>query len=266
MPVNAASSAKVPVQVPGDVLAIYEGDKPKQVVGSAPPQLAVNIVLAVVGGGVGWFFGDKVYTMLGGDGKTLPIALVSLEDVQTLAAKPHVQFPLGHPQVRQVYARHPLHQAKFLHYAQFHQTIFMEKTTQAVKLLLALGAHKVTAKWSMDGGKKADADLSADLLKEVTGKGGWQRTSDDHFIFNVSGAGRASKLPSLPWRQKDPMFDTVIAAAQAGATHVDMILVSDRHSKVTAELGGSLVNNLKMHIGGSYGSWDRRSLSFSADF
>lgn len=254
------------VNVSGDVLAVYQGTAPKTVIGKGPDEKAVNLVLALATGGIGLLARKRVYQALGGDGKRLPMVALSLEEVLEATANNLATFPIGHPQADHVYARHPLHEAKYLHFAGFHREVLTEKTTEAVRLLLALGAKTITAGWESRAGSAGELTLDGEALKGFTGKSGWKSADDGSFALNIEGAGKATRLPRLAWMHHDPVFDTAVDAARAGAEKWEMTLRSDESSKVTMSLGQTLRENMGLNLGGAYQQWDKVTLTCAATF
>jgi len=261
------SEVAVARAVRGDVVVVYEGDKPPAPGGrNQADRYFVNGTLILLTGGIGWLARHKVWQWIGGDDTRLPIVFVRLDDALAENGSGHAKFPTGHPQSRHVYARHPLHEARYVRYSNLHRQVLTEKINQGVKLLLALGAKEIDATWVTTSGKTGDLNLSPSALDKATGHVGWEAKSDGSFTLHMKGDGMTSRVPKLPWMGHDPAFDTAIDAARSGMSEWSAVFRSEESSTVTASLAATLREAMDLSIGGTYGAWDNVSVKCSASF
>ncbi len=65
-----------------------------------------------------------------------------------------LQFPLGHPQDGVLYVGHPAIREIYYPTAQFHQLTFEHKLSEAIELLMALGAIEVSVEHQVGWGRE----------------------------------------------------------------------------------------------------------------
>lgn len=76
---------------------------------------------------------------------------------------PALFFPAGGPAIGDVYARHPLRRRDYLPYADHHRLVLQEKSIEAARYLLSLGAQDVRIAWPQSDSKAAKGDAKATI-------------------------------------------------------------------------------------------------------
>lgn len=177
-----------------------------------------------------------------------------------------VRFPHGGAVVGSVYARHPLRQ-EYLFYADYHRAILQEKSIEAARYLLALGATDVEISLKETAGQRASAAGAAPIpdVGEVSLSMGFGRDEAGRLSIRIEGAGRRNEAAAadLFWPQHDPMFRLVRDAAAAGAAKFHFGIAAESSGTVNAAAALKLVGDLGVSLGGEYKRWE--DLSFTAD-
>jgi hypothetical protein len=125
-----------------------------------------------------------------------------------------LSFPLGHPLERVVYIGHPALPGVYYTLADFHRRVFEHKVSEAVLLLMSLGATSIRAEhvsgWSQDFSAKLSLPVSGTEAK-ISGEAGKRDNSSNSILFVATLTG--SGLPSLPedliWYRHEPTWQTV---------------------------------------------------------
>ena len=97
-----------------------------------------------------------------------------------------LQFPPGHPRDRVLYVGNPLAPKIYYPAAQFHRMMFEHKFSEALKLLMALGAVEIMVEHQSGWGTEFSTDLNLPIGKQAsaTAGGGAKRQRD--LLFQIS--------------------------------------------------------------------------------
>ncbi len=143
-----------------------------------------------------------------GSGSTTMIVTIGRNERDAL------KFPPGHPNERVVYVGHPLDPPVYWPLAHFHRFAFEHKVSEAIQLIMALGATTMTvehvAGWSRDMSARLNIPIpetpaSINASASATGK------SDSQALFKATLRG--SEHPELPdgliWFPHEPTWQQI---------------------------------------------------------
>jgi hypothetical protein len=140
-----------------------------------------------------------------------------------------LQLPPGHPQDGLLYVGHPTVPAIYHPAAEFHQRVFEHKFCEAVDLLMALGASKITVK-RQEGYTREDARKMDLPLTPTESFGGWfkrSRARDSEILFFATFPGSSPQLPEgLVWFPWERTWQTVARARTEHHTEEFSLVVS----------------------------------------
>jgi hypothetical protein len=174
---------------------------------------AANIALAVVGfaGGVGALTGI-VQLKDEGKGRSRGLSFLAVSHQEASA----LRLPPGHPRERVIYVGHPVVPTTYFPAAGFHRLAFEDKFTEAIRILMALGATQLEVEHIRGWSEGFAADLSVPLPAaagiEVAGHAGRQRRSGAALLFRASLSGSSEpKLPEkLVWYPHESTWRQVV--------------------------------------------------------
>jgi hypothetical protein len=138
----------------------------------------------------------------------VPVLPISREQAAGLA------FAVGHPLDRVVYIGHPAMPNVYYTLADFHRRVFEHKVSEAILMLMSLGATSIRAEhisgWSHDFSAKLSLPISG-----TSGNGGidigTQNKSTDSILFTATLSGTDS--PAMPdglmWYPHEPTWQTI---------------------------------------------------------
>ena len=202
-------------------------------------------------------------------GRAPHVALMALGDAKSLVERDLLFFPNGGPSVGQVYGRHPLRRRDYLPYASFHQLVLHEKSIEAARYLLSLGARDVEITCHRSTGKeaKAEAGVMSPTIDDVSLTMGFGRDDTGKLAIRITGAGRRRRVPDdLIWPHRDPMFKLAHAAAQAGAGTFHFGLKAGESGSVNARAAVKFQKELNLSLGGEYKRWEDLGFTVDATF
>lgn len=134
----------------GDVLAIV--DTPDALIKKDRSWTTTDVVTATVGVATGGLAAVPLAVLMltgrrTGSAQPPHAALMEVEDARNLVQRDLLFFPEGGPSSGQVYARHPLRRRDYVPYAAFHRLVLNEKSVEAARYLLSLGARDIEITW-----------------------------------------------------------------------------------------------------------------------
>lgn len=124
-----------------------------------------------------------------------------------------LRFPPGHPRDRVLYAGHPMVRDIYYPAAQFHQLTLEHKLSEAIELLMSLGAIEINVEHQSGWGREFSTDLNLPLgkLASATVGGGAERQRD--ILFRISLELEGTTDPSVPdglvWYCREPTWQQV---------------------------------------------------------
>lgn len=194
------------------------------------------------------------------------VALMAIDDARRLASRDALFFPEGGPTIGDVYARHPLRRRDYLPYADLHRLVLQEKSIEAARHLLSLGAQDVRIAWQQPDSKAAKGEAKATIpdAADISLNMGLCRDDSGQLTIHITGAGTNPIQPAdLIWPTRDPMFKLASDAANAGAATFHFGIKHEQSRSVNAGIAASLEKDLNLGIGGEYKRWE--DLVFTAD-
>lgn len=124
----------------------------------------------------------------------------------------NLQFPPGHPREQALYAAHPALPTVYYTTATFHRMAFEHKFSEAVYLLMSLGATKITVEhikgWSREFSAKLSATLptaDAELAASRTSSGG----SSLLFEATLNNEQSPAIPKNLVWYPHEPTWQAI---------------------------------------------------------
>jgi hypothetical protein len=124
------------------------------------------------------------------------------------------QFPPGHPRDRVIYIAHPAINNVYYTASQFHRLTFEHKFSEAVKLLMALGAKEISVQhitgWSKDFAASVSTILPSVPL-DLSGQSGKQNKTSSEILFKATlkGTDQPKILNDLVWYNHEPTWQQI---------------------------------------------------------
>ena len=125
-----------------------------------------------------------------------------------------LQFPLGHPQDGVLYVGHPAVCEIYYPTAQFHRLTFEHKLSEAIELLMALGAIEINVEHQVGWGKEFSTNLNVPTGKEgehvgTTASGDTEKQRHVLFQISLEGTSDPSVPDELVWFPQEPTWQQV---------------------------------------------------------
>lgn len=182
-----------------------------------------------------------------------------------------LQFPPGHPREQALYVAHPALPSVYYTTATFHRVAFEHKFSEAIYLLMSLGATKVTVEHVKGWSREFSAKLSAPIPK-ADAKLGASRTSsgDSSLLFEATLNNKQSPAvpTNLAWYPHEPTWQAIaVGRTQYGLSQFSLTVnyeddfginagLKVRVQKAGLDLGGNFEDHMattwKIH--GTFGS------------
>lgn len=125
-----------------------------------------------------------------------------------------LQFPPGHPQDGVLYVGHPAVREIYYPTAQFHRLTFEHKLSEAIELLMALGAIEINVEHQVGWGREFSTNLDVPTGKvgeQIGTTAGRDTEKQRHLLFQISLEGISD--PSVPnelvWYPHEPTWQQV---------------------------------------------------------
>jgi hypothetical protein len=165
----------------------------------------------------------------------------------------------GQPRPRLLYAIHPADPQRYYPVAEFHRFTFEHKFAEVVRLLVALGATKITVEhvhgWSHEFAAKVAAPLTEQQATvNLTAEG--KASSKSQILFDASfdGARSPSVPENLSWYPQEPLWAALAAGRiDGGMNEFTLELRYDNDFGINADLAAKAEKN-KIDIGGKFES------------
>lgn len=107
----------------------------------------------------------------------------------------NIKFPLGHPRFGVLYVGHPAADDVYFPFAQFHRFTFEHKISEAVRLLMSLGATYLEVQhvsgWKNEFSSIGDLTIFGKKIG-VGGEGTASRSSDSEILFTAKLQGQTT--------------------------------------------------------------------------
>ncbi|WP_145609567.1 hypothetical protein [Nitrospirillum amazonense] len=181
----------------------------------------------------------------------VPIRDISFDDASDLI------FPPGHPREGVVYVCHPVLPRAYCTMADFHRIVFEHKFSEAMLLLMSLGAESLEIEhvtgWSNEFSAKISANLPArNISPSLDGKK--EDSSERRTLFSASLSGSTEpKLPSgLSWYPHESMWQSIARGRiEFGLSDFSLIVSSTDNYGIDARISASVLK-AGLEIGGSF--------------
>ena len=126
----------------------------------------------------------------------------------------HLTFPPGHPRESVVYVGHPAAPKVYYTIADFHRVTFEHKFSEAITLLMHLGATNIRVEHVRGWSKEFSTRLSVPLGEAgttVTGEAGATQRAGTQLLYEATLSGAAEpRLPeSLVWYPHEPTWKSI---------------------------------------------------------
>lgn len=126
----------------------------------------------------------------------------------------HIAFPPGHPREGVLYIGHPATPNVYYTTADFHRVTFEHKFSEAIDLLMYLGATKIRVEHVRGWSKEFSAHLSVPLGEAdatVGAEAGTKQRTGTQLLYEASLAGtKEPKLPDLlVWYPHEPTWQSI---------------------------------------------------------
>lgn len=168
-------------------------------------------------------------------------------------------FPPGHPREQTMYVAHPALPTVYYTAAAFHRTAFEHKLSEAVRLLMSLGASRITVEHVRGWSREFLANASVGLPQSEGGLTTEMKDSGScEFLFDA--VLRSSRAPALPlemvWYEHEPTWQAVATGRlEYGMQEFSLNVVYEedfginagfkaRAQKAGLELGGSFEDHM----------------------
>ncbi|MGY1651756.1 hypothetical protein [Geodermatophilus sp. SYSU D01119] len=255
----------------GDVLAVV--DTPDALIKKDRSWTTTDVVTATVGVATGGLAAVPLAVLMltgrrTGSAQPPHAALMEVEDARNLVQRDLLFFPEGGPSSGQVYARHPLRRRDYVPYAAFHRLVLNEKSVEAARYLLSLGARDIEITWRESSGKAAKAEGRIDLpnAEDISLAMGFGRDDSGKLAIRITGAGKARPvLDDLIWPGRDPMFKLMRTSADAGAEQFHFGIKTEQSASVNAGAAVKL-RELGLSLGGEYKRYEDLAFTVDATF
>lgn len=170
-----------------------------------------------------------------------------------------LQFPPGHPREKTMYVAHPAVPTIYYTAAMFHRMTFEHKFSEAIELLMSLGAAQIMVEHVHGWSKEFTKNISAVFPNgEANLSGGGKTSASSKLLFKASLKNK--KSPALPdglvWYMHEPTWQAVAKGRlEYGMQHFSMNVVYEddfgvnaglkvRAQKVGFELGGTFEDHM----------------------
>jgi hypothetical protein len=164
-----------------------------------------------------------------------------------------IKFPPGHPRFGVLYVAHPTAENVYFPFAQFHRLTFEHKFSEAVNLLMALGATYIEVRhetgWSKEFSSKisipqADVDVESSTTRKSS--------SEILFTANFNGNTTGTLPTNLVWFHHEPTWQQ-IADGRLKYDMKDFSLSVKYEDDLGVNLGLKVAaTKAKLDIGGNY--------------
>lgn len=169
-----------------------------------------------------------------------------------------LQFPVGHPRRKVVYAGHPIDPVMYMPIAQFHTFLFQHKVAEALRLIRSLGADSVDVirmeGWDLGVGIDLATPLPGAEQVEVGAKAGLKRGQGDSAMISMrlKPSGEPTVPDNLVWLPHEPFWQEIVdARLTSGLLSFDMDVRSLDDYGVTANLKAMIAKS-GLEAGGTF--------------
>ncbi|KAB0663573.1 hypothetical protein F6V25_16360 [Oryzomonas japonica] len=169
----------------------------------------VGLVASLAGIGAVVYSSKKALESFGdASNKGLDIKLVPI------SISDHLDLPVGHPRKNTLYAGHPSFPKSYIPVADFHRTVFENKFSEIISILMHLGAKSIHVEHESGWGQEFSSKLSVGIPSEglVVGlEGGADKNNSRKILYkaNFSGTDKPALPDNLIWFPHEPTWQQV---------------------------------------------------------
>lgn len=179
----------------------------------------------------------------------MDISMVSKSESKAL------QFSIGHPEYNTLYAAHPALPSVYYTVASFHRLVFEHKFSEAIRLLMSLGARKITVEHIKGWSKEFSAKIATSLsFGELTANLDHSAKNNRHLLFEAKFDKK--HIPFLPddliWFSHEPTWQTIATGRlEFGLTEFSLTVSYEDDFGINASLK-SRVQKTSLELGGVF--------------
>lgn len=165
-----------------------------------------------------------------------------------------LRFPPGHPRDHVLYTGHPVVRDIYYPAAQFHQLTLEHKLSEAIELLMALGAIEINVEHQSGWGREFSARLDVPEPIKINVGGGVEK--QQRLLFQISLDLEGNTDPSVPdelvWYSHEPTWQQVAKSRiKYGLKSSSLRLRYEDDFGINAGLP-VMVKKLKLDLGGKF--------------
>lgn len=168
-----------------------------------------------------------------------------------------ITFPPGHPRFGVLYIAHPAADKVYFPFAQFHRLTFEHKFSEAVILLMSLGATYIEVQhvtgWSKEFSSKMDISIpQADIEGGANASSRKSSGSEILFTANFNGKTTQELPPNLVWFHHEPTWQQ-ISDGRLKYGMKDFSLTVRYEDNLGVDMGlKTAATKAKLNIGGNF--------------
>lgn len=180
---------------------------------------------------------------------------IEVMTVGTTAASA-LTFPPGHPRGNVLYVGHPAKSNVYYTAAHFHRVTFEHKFSEAIRILMCLGALDIKVEFVRGWKEDFASQLSVPLAptQSVSASGSTGAASRDNLLFRASfSANRPPNVPNdLIWYHHEPTWQNVVEGRlQHGLRDFSLTISYEDDFGINIGLKG-LAQNAGLELGGKF--------------
>lgn len=206
---------------------------------------------------VGFEVAKRAIEAWGRTSQSVDIHLVSMSEAEG------IEFRRGHPKPDVLYIGHPGVPSRYCTPAEFHRAVFEHKFSEAVTLLMALGATTIEVRSVRGWGREFMGGMGvAFALPGATGSAGAEagsgQTSSDSLLIKADLGTAGRKVPFIPdglvWYPNEPLWQAIAKGrVEHRLTSCQLAVAYADDFGVNAELHAAVQGNGKGKAGLSLG-------------
>ena len=165
-----------------------------------------------------------------------------------------ISFPPGHPREGILYIGHPAMPHVYYTMADFHRVTFEHKFSEAIEVLMSLGATWIKVEHVQGWSNEFSSRISIPLADaSVSAKGGTKTSSGRKLLYEANLPGVAASLPDdLVWYTHQPTWKSIaLGRLKYGLTDFSMSVSYDDDFGINAGLKLSVAKT-GLDVGGSF--------------
>ncbi|WP_205697470.1 hypothetical protein [Conexibacter sp. SYSU D00693] len=168
-----------------------------------------------------------------------------------------LDMPVGHPLPNVVYIGSPAVARRYYPMADFHVRVFEERFGEAMRLLMALGAERVTVRsergWKRDVGTDIEAPIKRVLKNQAELRFGSRRDRSLVFEAELVPTGVPEVPEGLVWFDYEPTWKAVVEARERyGLREFQLHVTSRENFGIDADVASKIGRRKVLSLGGRF--------------